>query len=112
MRLRALARQAEDEAYAQLRAELLPGPCGVCPRLADHGLVLPCSGTGHELHHRRKRSSAGALAERRNVVVSCHAGNMAVEDHPGIARDAGLVLREGDPDWAAMSARRWRKNHA
>lgn len=111
MRRRSPNRASEDEAYAALRHELIPGRCQVCPRLAQHGLVIECAGTGYELHHRRKRSSAGALANRDNVLVSCHDGNMAVEDHPTIARAAGLVIREGDDEWEALSARAWRKAH-
>ena len=57
---------------------------------------------------RGKRSSSGALALRGNVVRVCHACNMAVEAYPEVARKAGLVLREGDPEWEAMSARAWR----
>lgn len=72
-------------------------------------LRLVCGGRATELHHRRKRSSSGAIAHRDNVVPSCHDGNMTVEDQPLVAREAGMVLREGDDDWERFSARLWRK---
>lgn len=110
MRRRAPGRAAEDRAYAALRAELLPGTCEVCPPLEAAGVEVPRSPhLGTELHHRRKRSAAGALPERGNVLVSCHTGNMLVEEYPLQAHAAGVVLREGDPEWEAMSARTWRK---
>jgi hypothetical protein len=76
----------------------------------DVDLRLRCGRWATEMHHRRKRSSSGALAHPDNVVPSCHDGNMAVEDWPLVARRAGLVLREGDPDWDRLSARTWRKD--
>lgn len=115
MRRRAPARASEDAAYSALRALLVPGPCEVCPPLIAAGLELDrpvrltCGRIGTELHHRRKRSSSGALANRDNVVVSCHDGNMAVEQYPVQAEHAGLVVREGHPEWDALSARTWRK---
>lgn len=83
-------------------------------RMLDAGAIttwrtLRCLGRSTELHHRRKRSSAGALAHRDNAVPACHDGNMAVEDHPLVAREARMVLREGDPEWDEFSARTWRK---
>lgn len=121
MRRRAPARADEDAAYAELRHELLPGRCDVCAPLAaaaaemdaEEGTTttLPrCTGTATELHHLRKRSSSGALAERDNVRRSCHDGNQAVERHPRQAERAGLVIREGHPDWDRFSSRTWRKN--
>lgn len=121
MRRRAPARANEDRAYAALRQELLGGACEVCPplfaaadRLAAQGVLLAplqltCGGRATEIHHRRKRSSSGAIAHRDNCVPSCHDGNMAVEAHPTVAREAAMVLREGDPEWEALSVRAWRK---
>ncbi len=37
-----------------------------------------------------------------NVVRSCNAGNLWIEDHPTLARELGLVVREGDPDWTRL----------
>lgn len=114
-------RAIENEEYEQLRARLLPGPCKVCGPLlaADAELAIEqpdlirvrvrCDGTATELHHRRKRSSAGAYTNPANVVPSCHAGNMAVEHYPIHARHAGLAIRPGHPEWEALSARAWRK---
>lgn len=120
MRRRSPRHADEDEAYRQLRAQLLGQPCQVCPPLLEAArqmlergaitrpLELTCGGRSTECHHRRKRSSAGALAEPANVVASCHDGNMAVEAHPLVALEAGLVVREGHPEWDALSARTWR----
>ena len=113
-------RIAENDEYEALRAKLIPGPCAVCgpmhaaaaamvaEGLPIHPLVLVCAGTGGELHHRRKRSSGGAYTNPANVVVSCTAGNRAVEDHPAIAERADMAVRPGHPEWAALSARAWR----
>lgn len=103
-------------AYRELRAELLPGRCEVCEPLnaaleRSGGYQVRCQGTGTELHHLRKRSSSGALAERDNVRVSCHTGNMAVEMYPAAALVSGLVIREGHPDWERLSSRTWRMNN-
>lgn len=61
------------------------------------------------LHHVRKRSAAGALMNPANVLASCSACNAGwVEDNPLLAHEAGLVVREGDPEWDALGARVWR----
>ena len=115
MRRRAPGRASEDEAYQQLRLQLLGGQCMVCPAMhaaaarLEVQLRLVCGGRATELHHRRKRSSSGAIAHPDNVVPSCHDGNMSVEDQPTIARAAGMVLREGDDDWERLCARLCRK---
>lgn len=121
MRHRAKRHASEDEAYKQLRLQLLGGSCEVCgPMLAASAdlvasgeiaapIRLRCTRVATEIHHRRKRSSAGALAHRDNATPSCHDGNMAVEHYPLVARAAGMVLREGDPDWERLSSRAWRK---
>lgn len=111
MKRRADRHADEDEAYRLLRWQLLPGPCLAGPKLAELNLVLAgrCTKDATELHHLRKRSSAGALANPANVVPVCHACNMAIEDYPVAARAAGLVVREGDPEWEALSARSWRQ---
>lgn len=101
-------RAAEAEEYAALRATLLPAPCGAGLALAKLGLGF-CTREATELHHRRKRSSAGALAHPGNVIPVCHSCNMAIEDYPAEARAAGLVVREGDPEWDRLSARAWRE---
>lgn len=114
MRARAPRHASEDQAYRDLRQQLLGGACELCTlmfeaaRRLGRPLRLSCGGRASELHHRRKRSSAGALANRDNVVPCCHDGNQAVEAEPAIAREAGLVVREGDPEWDALSSRAWR----
>jgi hypothetical protein len=111
VRSRSPRHAAEDAAYKALRHELLPGPCEVCPALQAQGVQVQCEGTAHELHHLRKRSSSGALAERTNVRRSCWTGNQAVERWPTEARAARLVVREGDPEWDSLSSRLWRLNN-
>lgn len=111
------ARAAEERAYRELRAWLLPGQCEVCALLERAGVTTSYGSRPHyggELHHRRKRSSSGALAERGNVLISCHEGNALVERYAERARSIGsqLVLREGDAEWEAMSKRAWRLAHA
>lgn len=111
MRRRAPRHADEDRAYRELRARLIPGPCEVCPQLIAAGVEISCDGLAHELHHRRKRSSSGALANRANVVVCCHTANMAMEDRAEVipvAEQLGLVVREGHPEWDELSARAWR----
>lgn len=115
MRARARNHRDEDRAYAALRRLLLPGTCQVCARLHAAGVPTPHGLDPHrgtELHHRRKRSSTGALAEPANVLVSCHEGNQLVEAYPVEAHRVDLVVREGDPEWAALGARAWRMAHA
>jgi hypothetical protein len=115
VRRRALNKADEDRAYRALRAALLPGACEVCARLEAFGVPTPHGSSPHrgdELHHRRKRSASGALAERANVLVSCHEGNMLVEAYPVEAHRADLVVREGDPEWSALSSRTWRLAHS
>lgn len=107
MKRRADRHADEDEAYRLLRWRLIPGPCEAGPKLQTVN-VYDCTHHATELHHLRKRSAAGALANPANVVPVCHACNMAIEDYPVAARAAGLVVREGDPEWEALSARTWR----
>lgn len=117
MRPRAQRWASEDAAYRALRAWLLPGQCEVCRLLESAGVETSYGSRPHyggELHHRRKRSSSGALADRANVLISCHEGNALVERYPERARSIGtaLVLREGDAEWEALGSRAWRLAHA
>lgn len=114
MRSRAKRWASEDAAYRVLRAWLLPGVCEACPLLAEQGLEVPAMPhVGDTLHHRRKRGASGALANRDNVVVACnHANTELIESHPIEAKAAGLVIREGHPEWEALSSRAWRLAHA
>lgn len=117
-------RRAENIEYEALRVRLLtpqemrgvayPPICQAGLRFRRAGfprLANRCTGIATELHHLRKRSSAGALANPENVLPVCSACNLTVEDHPEEARKAGLVVREGDSQWDALSSRAWRKNH-
>lgn len=117
MRPRAKRWASEDAAYRALRAWLLPGQCEVCVLLESAGVETTYGSKPHyggTLHHRRKRSSSGALADRANVLVACAEGNATVERYPERARSVGtqLVVREGDPEWDALSSRAWRLAHA
>ncbi len=105
-------RTGEQRKYDALRARLLPPgewhPCELGERFASAGFRL-CTGQATELNHRRKRSANGALADPANVERSCHACNMLAESEPEVAHALGIVVREGDPEWDALSARAWRQ---
>lgn len=105
-------RTVEQREYDALRARLLPPgewvPCELGERFASAGFRL-CTGQATELNHRRKRSANGALADPANVERSCHACNMLAESEPEVAHALGIVVREGDPEWDALSARAWRR---
>jgi hypothetical protein len=81
--------------------------CEVGPRIrrAIHH-YRGCRRTATGLHHLRKRSAGGALCDPDNVMRSCDPCNVWVEDHPRLARDLGLVVREGDSAWARLGAGR------
>ena len=48
------------------------------------------------LHELRKRSQGGSITDPANLLRCCGPCNSWVEDHPLLARQAGLVLRAGD----------------
>ena len=104
-------RVTEQAEYDALRDHLLPPgaivPCAIGPRFAAEG-VYCCTEVAAELNHRRKRSSSGALANPANVEVCCHECNMEVERQPRVAEKIGAVIRPGNPEWDALSARAWR----
>lgn len=55
-----------------------------------------CGGWAIGLHEIRKRSAGGSILNPANVVRTCSPCNSWVEDHPLLARQAGLVVRAGD----------------
>lgn len=65
-----------------------------------------CLGRADGLHHLRKRSAQGALIDPSNTRRCCSPCNLWVEMEPERAHKAGLVVREGDPDWDQLGARR------
>lgn len=108
-------RMAENAEYDLLRRDLLKidepwvfVPCAAGELLRQQG-VAGCTGRATELHHKRKRSSGGAISNPANVVATCHTCNVyGIEDHPIEAHAAGLVVREDDPEWESLGARAWR----
>lgn len=107
---RATRRISEEAEYAALRRELLPLRREVwCAAMMPYDCGYDCTLWATELHHLRKRSAGGALTNPANVIPVCHDCNMAIEDNPIRARQKGLVVREGDPKWEALSSRAWRK---
>jgi hypothetical protein len=55
-------------------------------------------------HHRRK-ASAGGRYSASNLVAVCAGCNGAMESDADLARwahEVGLVVRRGDPEWAAL----------
>lgn len=65
-----------------------------------------CTRRATGLHHRRKKSSQGALMEPDNVLRSCDPCNLWIEDRPERAAKAGLVVRAGDPEWDRLGRSR------
>lgn len=51
------------------------------------------------LHEIVKRSAGGSITDRDNVLRCCGPCNSFVEDHPVLARKAGLVRRRGETEW-------------
>lgn len=107
-------RQSEKVEYDALRERLLSpywvDGCEYQPKCGAE-FSSSCTFVATELHHLRKRSSAGALCNPANVRTVCHECNMDIEDRPEAAEAAGLVVREVHPEWEALSARAWRKAH-
>lgn len=58
------------------------------------------------IHERRKRSSGGSVTNPVNLMASCNACNLLVENEPTLAHEAGLVVRPGDDDWDLCGADR------
>lgn len=63
-----------------------------------------CGGGAVGLHELRKRSAGGSLTNRANLLRCCSPCNSWVEDHPALARMAGLVVRSGDSGWDELGA--------
>ena len=55
-----------------------------------------CTGRATGLHHLRKRSQGGDLADPENVLASCSYCNGAIEDNPREAHERGFVIRRED----------------
>ena len=89
----------------ELKAEGLG--CEVCPILRRKGIETHCAGEIQGIHERRKRSSAGSLIQRGNLLASCNWGNEFIEQEPALVRaktGCALVLRSGDPEWDVMGS--------
>lgn len=77
-------------------------------------IFAPCHewpSRGHDgwgFHHRRKASAGGSDRNRANLIWSCEPCNELVEVEPRMVREAtgwALIVREGDPEWAALGRR-------
>jgi hypothetical protein len=79
--------------------------CELGPRIAEVDPLHSCRRRATGLHHLRKRSAAGRVKSRLNTLRSCDPCNGWVEDEPGLARRAGLVVRPGDPMWPWLGTR-------
>ncbi len=91
VRLRVYARDGVCQVYAWGYGRYAVGPC--------HGPMTP--------HHRRKASAAGSYTFE-NLVAVCQGHNEALESDADLAkwaRTVGLVVREGDPEWASLGRR-------
>lgn len=81
--------------------------CEIGPVLEHYGEAdaRHCRGRIEGIHELRKRSDGGSLVNRDNLVPACNFCNGWVEDHPAKAREIGLVIRAGDPDYERLGAR-------
>lgn len=118
MRARSKTRTADREARRALTVEVLGEQpwCAVAEplaaalaaagrhRAADE-VRRECRTIAEHLHELRKSGAGGSRLARENVVGACDPCNEAVERWPIEARTAGLVIREGDPRWSALSKR-------
>lgn len=115
LRQRSVKRQVHmtEERIPAVKAAIEAGrTCEVCPVLAEADIPVSCSGRIEGLHERRKSSSGGSRSNPENLIPACNWSNGYVEDQPLITRaltGTQLVVREGDPEWEALSAREWRK---
>lgn len=81
--------------------------CEIGPVLEHYGEAdaRHCRHRIEGIHELRKRSDGGSLINRDNLVPACNFCNGWVEDHPAKAREFGLVIRSGDPDYERLGAR-------
>lgn len=97
---------AEGGARAALNQELV-----ISPRLCELGAEFRSAGfdvcTGRAVcwHEKRKRSSAGSIVDRGNLMASCGPCNDLVEREPAVAHRLGFVVRAGEPGWDEASVR-------
>lgn len=108
LKRRGRVRTGEDEAYRDLQEQVKAETREAC-QLGD--IIAPLD-PGHRcvrrhqgLHHLRKTGQGGARVLRANVMGSCNPCNDWVEDHPDLAREAGLVVLEGNPLWDSLGRR-------
>lgn len=74
--------------------------CELGQRWWSVGLSI-CIGKVQGRHHLRKQSQGGGEQDE-NVLLSCNHCNGAVEDYPARAKELGLTISEGDPDWERL----------
>jgi hypothetical protein len=113
VRPRTPKRAVEERVYARLRQRILHDQpwcvAGDRIRMKDPG--HQCGNGTHpgrratQLHHLRKRSSAGSLTNPDNVEPVCGWCNEWIEDHPNQAHALRLVVRPGDDAWERLGAR-------
>lgn len=100
----------------ELGARAVVAAANLLARLGGHppsGFVSTglthCAHRIQGLHERRKSSSGGSRENDANLIPACNWGNGWIEDHPAAARAVPglptLVVREGDPEWEALSRR-------
>lgn len=96
---------AEIERRAEVRQQVFERDRWTCA-LASHPDAGPCSG-GLTFQHRRKASAQGGFTETNGATL-CAGHNVAIESDAALvrlARDLGLTVREGDPEWDACHRR-------
>lgn len=98
LRARSSKKAAQQRRYRSLVADV--PRCEAGPGLAAVG-VLVCNGRNQHAHHRRRQGRGGADT-RENVVAICNPCHTWVHDHPAQARQLGLLVFEGDPEWVRL----------
>lgn len=83
--------------------------CEIGPVLADLGIGPRCAVAIGGMHERRKSGSGGSRVNPDNLMAACNVCNGWLEDcvepERSMVEEAGLVVREGHPDWDRLSKR-------
>lgn len=58
-----------------------------------------CGQRVDEIHHRRRTGRGGQYRLPANHLPVCSACHRSIHANPDLARDLGLLVMEGDPEW-------------
>lgn len=87
--------------------------CEIAMVLEELGIDHQCQRNLSGMHERRKSSSGGSRLNRANLIPACSWCNGYIEDafdrpgqpHRTLIEGSYLVVREGNPEWEALSKR-------